>query len=120
MLLATIPWQWQLPPSTYTMLSDSCWPTSSLCHVASCGCVVAMQDVVVPLHRMSSCEFAFLALQDLTYQKQVSLSEALTGCEFTIRHLDNRTIRVRPRSSAAYDSGCLNSRSCPSHVSSRL
>jgi DnaJ-class molecular chaperone len=43
-------------------------------------------------------------LQDLTYQKQISLTEALTGCEFAIRHLDNRVIRVRELRAAF--SGC--------------
>lgn len=34
--------------------------------------------------------------QDLTFQKQITLSEALCGCEFIITHLDNRTLRVPP------------------------
>ena len=34
--------------------------------------------------------------QDLTFQKEITLHEALCGCEFSVHHLDNRILRVTP------------------------
>ena len=43
--------------------------------------------------------------QDLTFQKQISLREALCGLEFTIPHLDGRVLRVRPAPTCAGSAG---------------
>lgn len=33
--------------------------------------------------------------QDLTLKRDITLHEALCGCEFSVHHLDNRVLRVR-------------------------
>lgn len=42
------------------------------------------------------CQFVLQAPSDLILSKSISLSEALTGLNFHVRHLDGRVLEVLP------------------------
>lgn len=51
-------------------------------------------DVIIVVRQRPSKVFERKGA-DLFYEKEISLLESLTGVEFTITHLDGRTIRIK-------------------------
>ena len=55
-------------------------------------------DIVVVLKEKDDPEYSFIRREnDLIMQKEISLLEALTGYEFAIKHLDDRTLIVKSK-----------------------
>lgn len=61
-------------------------------------------DIVIVLQQKEHTRFKRKG-NDLFYEKELTLSEALTGFAFTIEHLDGRNLLVQSESSQSYNDG---------------